>query len=126
MAPPEHGDEKRMDDGRPGRPGRPSGDPLYTPGAGPVRRAVERRSAVPLLWLHRAPRWLSPLLLGVLFVAGLLAPGLVGGLCLLPVALFLAWLAYLTWPTLEPRQRAPRALVVGVIGVLAVARFLGF
>lgn len=120
MAPPEHGDEKRMDDERPSR------GSLYTPGAGPVRRAVERRSAVPLVWLHRAPRWLSPVLLGVLFVAGLLTPGLVGGLCLLPVALFLAWLAYLTWPSLDARQRAPRALVIVVIGVLAVARFLGF
>ncbi|MFY7068614.1 DUF6703 family protein [Nocardiopsis changdeensis] len=123
MAPPEHGDDKRTDEG--GAP-LPSGDSLYTPGAGPVRRAVERRSAVPLVWLHRAPRWLSPVLLGALFVAGLLAPGLAGGLCLLPVALFLAWLAYLTWPSLDSRQRAPRVLIVVVIAVLAVARFLGF
>ncbi len=123
MTPPEHGDEKQARDG--GRP-LPRGESLYTPGAGPVRRAVERRSAVPLVWLHRSPRWLSPVLLGVLFVAGLLAPGPVGGLCLLAVALFLGWLAYLTWPSLDPRQRSPRVLVVGVIGVLAVARFLGF
>ena len=120
MTPPEHGDEKHMDDER------PSPASLYTPNAGPVRRAVERRSAVPLVWLHRAPRWLSPALLGALFVAGLLAPGVAGGLCLLPVALFLAWLAYLTWPSLDSRRRAPRALVIVVIGVLAVARFLGF
>ncbi|CAL9411148.1 hypothetical protein SUDANB121_01672 [Nocardiopsis dassonvillei] len=123
MTPPEHGDEKRMEDE--GRP-LPPGDSLYTPGAGPVRRAVERRSAVPLVWLHRSPRWLTPLLLGVLFVAGLLAPGLAGALCLLPVALFLAWLAFLAWPSLDSRQRAPRVLVVAVIAVLAVARLLGF
>lgn len=123
MTPPEHGDEKRTDAG--GHP-LPPGDSLYTPDAGPLRRAVERRSAVPLVWLHRAPRWVAPLLLGVLFVAGLLAPGLAGALCLLPVALFPAWLAYLAWPSLDARQRAPRVLVVAVIAVLAAARFLGF
>ncbi|MDE3720108.1 hypothetical protein PWG71_01810 [Nocardiopsis sp. N85] len=123
MTPPLHGGEQSSEDG--GRP-LPPGESLYTPGAGPLRRAVERRSAVPLVWLHRAPRWFSPLILGVLFVTGLLAPGVAGALCLTPVALFLAWLAYLAWPGMDPRRRVPRVLVVVVITVLAVARFLGF
>ncbi|WP_159939957.1 MULTISPECIES: DUF6703 family protein [unclassified Nocardiopsis] len=122
MAPPEHGDEKRREQGRP----LPGGDLPRTPGAGRLRRTVEERSAVPLVWLHQRPRWLAPLLLGVLFVAGLMAPGPVGALCLLLVALFLAWLAFLTWPSLTAQQRTPRVLVVAVLVVLTVARVLGY
>ncbi|NYJ33507.1 DUF6703 family protein [Nocardiopsis aegyptia] len=122
MAPPEHGDEQRPVPGRP----LPDGDEFYTPGAGPLRAAVERRSAVPLVWLHQLPRWLPPLVLGALFIAGLMAPGLVGGLCLLVVAVFFSWLAFLTWPSLDRRQRVPRVIMVVVVLVLTVARFLGF
>ena len=63
--------------------------------------------------------------LGALFVAGLMAPSVVGALCLLAVVVFFTWLAFLTWPTLDRRQRAPRILMVAVVSVLAVARALG-
>ncbi|WP_026122667.1 DUF6703 family protein [Nocardiopsis halotolerans] len=123
MAPPEHGDEKRRrDQGRP----LPEGDSLYTPGAGRLRRAVEERSAVPLVWLHQRPRWLAPLVLGALFITGLMAPGPVGALCLLLVAAFFVWLAFLTWPSLNGQARAARVLMVVVVLVLAVARALGY
>ncbi|RKS10086.1 hypothetical protein DFP74_5838 [Nocardiopsis sp. Huas11] len=122
MASPEHGDERRPVPGRP----LPDGDAFYTPGAGPFRAAVERRSAVPLVWLHRQPRWMLPLALGALFIAGLMAPGLLGALCLLVVTVFFSWLAFLTWPTLAPQQRVPRVIMVVVVLVLTVARFLGF
>ncbi|GHC89226.1 hypothetical protein GCM10007079_35020 [Nocardiopsis terrae] len=123
MASPEHEDEQR----RPG-PGRPlpPGDSLFTPGAGRLRREVERRSAVPLVWLHQRPRWLPPAVLGALFVAGLTAPGWLGALCLLLVVVSFLWLAFLTWPSLNRQQRIPRILMVSVVLVLAVARMLGF
>lgn len=123
MTSPEHSDGPRRRD--PGRP-LPDGDSLYTPGAGRFRQKVERRSAVPLVWLHQRPRWLPPVVLGALFIAGLMAPGLVGALCLLLVAVFFVWLAFLTWPSLNRQQRAPRVLMVVVVLVLAVARFMGF
>lgn len=82
---------------------------------------------MPLLWLHQLPGWVTPLVLGLLFVAGLVAPvGLLGAACLVAVALFMGWLAYLTWPTLSRQQKAPRALMVVVVLVLATARILGF
>ncbi|SIO91087.1 DUF6703 family protein [Nocardiopsis sp. JB363] len=116
MTSPEHEDERPL----------PAGDSLFTPGAGRLRREVERRSAVPLVWLHRRPRWSAPVALGALFIAGLMAPGVLGALCLALVAVFFSWLAFLTWPTLDRRQRAPRVLMVSVVLVLAVARVLGY
>jgi len=134
MAPPEHGDEKRRRDGGLPRPGKGSpgargegrADDAGSGRAGRLRRTVEERSAVPLVWLHQQPRWLPPLALGVLFIAGLMAPGFLGAVCLLVVAAFFVWLAFLTWPSLTGQQRAPRVLMVSVVLVLAVARTLGF
>ncbi|WP_433697934.1 DUF6703 family protein [Nocardiopsis sp. CA-288880] len=131
MAPPEHGDEKRRGDGdlpRPGEGSPPPGGGRTGGAAGPgrLRREVEERSAVPLVWLHQRPRWLAPLVLGALFLAGLAAPGFVGAVCLLLVAVFFVWLAFLTWPSLTGQQKVPRVLMVGVVLVLAVARTLGF
>ena len=122
MPSPEHSDE------RPNRPGRPlpGGDFLYTPGASRFRRAVESRSAAPLVWLHQRPRWPAPLLLGILFIAGLMAPGPIGAVCLLLVAAAFAWLAFLTWPALNRQQKTPRVLMTAVVLVLAPARILGF
>lgn len=128
MASREHEDERRRADrGRPdqGLP-LPPRNALFTPGAGRLRREMERRSATPLVWLHQRPRWLPPLLLGALFIAGLMAPGVVGASCLLAVVAFFAWLAFLTWPTLTRRQRVPRVLMVLVVLVLAMARVWGF
>lgn len=119
----EHSDGPRRR--APGRP-LPDGDSLYTPGAGQFRQRVERRSAVPLVWLHQRPRWLPPLALGALFIAGLMAPGMLGAVCLLLVAVFFVWLAFLTWPSLTRQQKAPRVLMVVVVLVLTVARFMGF
>ncbi len=81
---------------------------------------------MPLVWLHQGPRWLAPLVVGALFIAGLVAPGPVGAACLLLVAAFVAWLAFLTWPSLGGQPRAARVLMVVVVLVLAVARILGY
>ncbi len=81
---------------------------------------------MPLVWLHQRPRWSAPLALGALFIAGLMAPGPVGALCLLLVAMFFVWLAFLTWPSLSAQQKVPRVLMVTVVLVLAAARVLGY
>ncbi|MBB6121563.1 DUF6703 family protein [Nocardiopsis algeriensis] len=118
MALPEHGDEQQSQD-----PG--SAPPSGSAPRGAVRRMVERRSAVPLVWLTRGPRRLVLPAMGLLFIAGLAAPGPASALCLVLVAAFLGWLAFLAWPSLDRRQRLPRVLVVVVVLFLALARALG-
>jgi hypothetical protein len=95
---------------------------MFTPSAPPGRRAVERASARPLVYLHQLPRWLAPALLVALLVTGLAAPGAVGTAALLVVAAFLGWLAYLGWPSLPPQGRALRVLALAALVALAVVQ----
>ncbi len=97
----------------------PRGDTLYTPGAGPARRLLERRSAVLLVYLHQIPRWVVPLAIAALFLAGVFAPGIAGAALLVVLALFLAWLSALSWPALARNARLVR--VITVLAVLALA-----
>jgi hypothetical protein len=94
---------------------------MTTPGAGPLRAAVERRSAVLVVYLsgrHRAAVALLPLalLIGLVVTSGPVA--LLPGLLLLTLV---SWLAYLSWPHLPPAPRALRLL--GVVTVLALTAF---
>ncbi|RCV52717.1 DUF6703 family protein [Marinitenerispora sediminis] len=98
----------------------PEGDAFFTPEAGALRRAVERRSAVPLVWLHNAPRWVLPVGMAGVFIAGLLIAGLIGAVLLAVLALFFAWLAFLAWPRLRGGERAMRVVVVATLTGLAV------
>jgi Family of unknown function (DUF6703) len=86
-----------------------------------TRRSVEQRSAVALVYLRHLPRWVPPIVLAVLFVAGLAVRGPVGAAALCLVAAFLAWLGYLSWPRLAPAGRLGRVAVVAVM--LALAAF---
>jgi hypothetical protein len=99
----------------------PKGDTLYTPGASAGRRAIERRSARPLMYLHQLPRWLPPAVLVVLLALGLTVKGPVGAVALCGVAAVLGWLAAVSWPRLAVSGRAGRVLAVAV--VLAVAGY---
>ncbi|MDA8372216.1 MAG: hypothetical protein M0026_20435 [Nocardiopsaceae bacterium] len=90
----------------------PQGDAFYTPNASALRREVERRSAVPLVWLHNAPRWILPVTLAGVFVAGLVLAGIAGALLLGLLAVFFAWLAFLAWPGLRTGERAMRVIVI--------------
>src|SRR5437870_3373111 len=72
------------------------------PPAGPVRRAVSRHSATALATLGRLPRLAVPVFLGVLLLAGLAAPPVIGAVCLAAVLLFVGWLGYLSWPLASP------------------------
>jgi hypothetical protein len=83
------------------------------------------RSYAALKRLHAMPGWTVPVATVVLVFVGLFAGPVIGGLCLLAVAAFLRWLAYLAWPELSRGGRTSRALVLGLVTGAAVARLLG-
>jgi hypothetical protein len=80
---------------------------------------VQRRSALPLAYLHHLPTWLAPAVLALLLVAGLALKGWPGTVALCIVAAFLGWLAFLSWPALAARGRLGR--VATIAGLLVVA-----
>lgn len=83
------------------------------------RAVLEQWSAPLLVRLSALPAWLAPAIMLVLTLTGLLVGGVVGFVLLLVTALFLGWLAALSWPLLRPRARLLRALVP--LAVLAAA-----
>ncbi|GAA3749590.1 DUF6703 family protein [Salinactinospora qingdaonensis] len=87
---------------------------------GSLRRKVEERSAVPLVFLHNAPSWVLPVTVAVLFLAGLALQGPVGAILLTVLAVFFAWLAYLTWPRFSRTEKAARCVLVSVVLALAL------
>ena len=90
----------------------------------PLRRAIERRSTGPLTWLATRPRWVPLVLVLVLLLAGLLAPPVIGAVCVLVLVLGLLWLTYLAWPKLETSGRLIRLLVVVLVGYVLVQRLV--
>ena len=110
---------------RPARPGsaRPGGARLGTsaaPGSSGIRRAVEQRSGVHLVYLRQLPGWVPPIVLAALLVAGLAVRGWIGAAALCVVAAFIGWLGYLSWPALSPPGRIGRAAVIACLLGLAV------
>ncbi|MCK2220019.1 hypothetical protein MF672_040420 [Actinomadura sp. ATCC 31491] len=102
----------------------PQGERFFTEGAGGLRKAVERRSAVPMAYLFtQVPRWVPPLLLVVLLLTGLAVANPLGGAAALVVLVFIAWLAYLSWPSLRPGGRVLRVAMIVFIALLAATRF---
>jgi hypothetical protein len=86
--------------------------------------ALERISAPWLVRLTLVPRWLFLIVLGALLFAGLYLENAVGGVLLLLLALFLAWLASLGWSHVSPMGRVLRLVTVGVLVYLAVGKFI--
>jgi predicted CDP-diglyceride synthetase/phosphatidate cytidylyltransferase len=72
-----------------------------------------------LIYLHQLPRWVPPLVLAGLLLAGLAVPGWGGAAALVVVAAFLGWLAALSWPRLTSQARLLR--VAGFCCALALA-----
>jgi uncharacterized YccA/Bax inhibitor family protein len=72
-----------------------------------------------LILMNGLPRWLVPVLLAVLLVAGLAISGPLGAALLGVLGLFLAWLVFLSWPALPVATRIIRLVVVA--GIVAVA-----
>ena len=87
-----------------------------------ARKALERASTPLLLRLHRLPPWLVPLIMLALALTGLFVHGPVGFAALAVVAIFVGWLALLSWPVLTPAARALRLLAVGVVAAAAVVQ----
>jgi hypothetical protein len=81
---------------------------------------VERFSARPVVFLTQMPRWVLMVIVLGLLVSGFAVPGLIGATALLLVAIFLGWLAYLSWPSLNATGRSGRVVAVVCMLVIAV------
>jgi hypothetical protein len=95
------------------------------PAASGLRRTVERWSATPLVFLHQLPRWVLPLALIALLLAGMLGTGWVGATALFILAALLGWLAYLSWPSTPPPGRLLRLGAFVVLIALAAGHAFG-
>ncbi|MEV4093193.1 DUF6703 family protein [Streptosporangium saharense] len=104
----------------------PPGEQFFTPGATGLRRRVEQRSAAPLVFLFQLPRWILPVALVVLLLAGFAVPSFLGGLAVLPVAGFVGWLAYMSWPSLGVKGRILRVALLTFLLLLVADRFGAF
>ena len=87
-----------------------------------LRASVERTSRPLLLRLHALPRAVVPLSTVVLVLAGVLAPPAVGVFALTVVALFVSWIAYLSWPVVSASARLLRVAMVALVVALALSR----
>ncbi|GAA3131897.1 hypothetical protein GCM10010466_23130 [Planomonospora alba] len=130
---PAHPLARRPAPGRGPGPGRaaprrplPPGERFFTPGATGVRQKVERLSAAPLVFLFQLPRWILPVLLVVLLLAGFAVPSFWGGLAVLPVVAFVGWLAYMSWPSLRAGGRILRVALLTFLLLLVADRFGAF
>jgi hypothetical protein len=85
-----------------------------------TRRSLEKASAMPIAFLSQLPRWLAPIVLAALFVAGAVARGWIGAVALFLVAAFVAWLASLSWPALRLPGRLLRVLIVTLLIAFAL------
>ncbi|MEU6780781.1 DUF6703 family protein [Nonomuraea angiospora] len=102
----------------------PKGEQFFTPGATGLRKAVERRSAVPMTYLFtQVPRWTAPTVLVVLLLAGFAVANPLGGVAVLPAIVFIGWLAYLSWPSLGIGGKVMRVAMLTFLVLLAATRF---
>ena len=115
---------QRRPTGRGSRAARDPSRPFLTPGASPLRRAVERRSAVALVFLSKLPRALPALAVLAILAGGIALPGWAGVVCLLLATAVLGWLLFLSWPSLPPPGRVLRLAAVGLTIGIAVTRLL--
>ena len=93
------------------------------PAASPsLRTSVERTSRPLLVRMHAMPRPLVPLATVVLVAVGVLAPPAIGLVALAVVALFVAWIAYLSWPAVATGGRLLRVAMVALVVVLGLTR----
>ncbi|SDG99649.1 DUF6703 family protein [Nonomuraea jiangxiensis] len=102
----------------------PQGERFFTPGATGLRKAVERRSAVPMTFLFtQVPRWVAPVVLVILLLAGFAVANWLGGVAALLVLAFVGWLAFLSWPSLGIGGKAMRVAVLVFLVLLVATRF---
>jgi hypothetical protein len=92
---------------------------------GGLRAAIERRSAAPVVFLHRLPRWVLLVAVFVLLVIGMAGTGWVAAAGLLVLAAALGWFAYLNWPALDGSGRLLRIVALAVLTAFALGRGIG-
>ncbi|MGI5168450.1 DUF6703 family protein [Spirillospora sp. CA-253888] len=104
----------------------PESGPAASPaaGAGGLRAAVERRSAGPVLFLHRLPVWVVLAAVFALLAVGMAVPGWPAAAALLVLAAALGWFAFLNWPALDAPGKVLRIVAFAVLVALAVGRAL--
>lgn len=93
-----------------------------------LRRSFEQRSYPVLQTLHSLPRWIVVVAPAILLFLGLILTGPVawlGGIMLLIVWLFVAWLTALSWPALTFGSKLFRGLVVLALLGIVVLKFMG-
>jgi len=95
------------------------------PHAPGLRGAIERRSAAPVVFLHRLPVWVPLLAVFALLATGMAGTGWPAAAALGALALLLAWFAYLNWPALQTGGRVLRIAAIAVLTASAVARIMG-
>ncbi|SDG19497.1 hypothetical protein SAMN05421505_102213 [Sinosporangium album] len=61
-----------------------------------------------------------------LLLVGFAVPSLWGGLAVLPVLLFVGWLAYLSWPSLRLWGRLMRVVLLTFLVLVVADRFVAF
>jgi hypothetical protein len=87
---------------------------------------LEKVSAPILLKIHSWPRYVFPLLLGSVLVAGLFFSNpLISSALLGLVSLTLLWLVALSWPLLTSPQRLIRTLLIAALIFYAISRVTG-
>ncbi|GGS48171.1 hypothetical protein GCM10010156_03670 [Planobispora rosea] len=104
----------------------PAGEQFFTPDATGLRKRIERLSATPMVFLFQLPRWIVPVVLVILLLAGFAVPSFWGGLAALVVAAFVGWLAYMSWPSLAAKGRILRVALLTFLLLLAADRFGAF
>jgi len=88
-----------------------------------LRDVVERHSATPVVFLHQLPRWVLPVIVGLLMLTGLLVKGWAGASAMTVLALFIGWFGYLSWPRLDLAGRLLRIGAVALLLALAGGHF---
>ncbi|MEI6108634.1 MAG: DUF6703 family protein [Actinomycetes bacterium] len=80
-----------------------------------ARKAITQASTPLLLRIHLLPKFVVPVLIAGFMVLALFTSGLIGGIALTFVSIFIGWLMYLSWPLLDSRSRVLRFLVLCIL-----------
>lgn len=101
----------------------PTRDPQPRPA--PLRTRIERVSRPVLTRLHALPRLLVPAATLVLIALGAFAPPALALVAFALLFVFIAWIAFLSWPVVPTSGRVTRVGMLVLIAVLAGLRFRG-
>ena len=101
------------------RPLGPRAQRIPSQAKSPARIKLEQRSIRPLHFFRKLPKFVLPVVMGVL-------PPPLAGAFLLVLGGFLGWLLALSWPALNVGSRWIRVIVVIAILAAAIWRFAGY